>query len=53
MRNVAHDYAGLRRRVGESFQRLKTVAKAVSVAALYGALWGATSLGVALWAARD
>jgi len=48
---VGHAILAQRRVYAESW--LKTVAKAVSVAALYGALWGATSLGVALWAARD
>ena len=48
---VSHAVVAQRRVYAESWP--KTVVKAVCVAALYGALWGATSFGVALWVARD
>lgn len=47
---VAHAIAAQRNIYGDSWP--KTVAKAVSVAAVYAALWSATSFGVALFAAR-
>lgn len=47
---VAHAIAAQRNIYGDSWP--KTVAKAVAVAAVYGALWSATSFGVALFAAR-
>jgi hypothetical protein len=48
---VTHAVLAQRRVYAESWP--KTVVKAVCVAALYGALWGATSFGVVLWVARD
>jgi hypothetical protein len=47
---VAHAIAAQRHVYGDSWA--KTVVKAVSVAAVYGALWGVTSFGAALLAAR-
>ena len=47
---VAHAIAAQRNIYGDSWP--KTVAKAVSVAAVYGVLWSATSFGVALFVAR-
>lgn len=48
---LAHTLIALRRVYGGSW--VATVVKTVCVAALYAVLWGATSFGVALWAAAS
>jgi len=47
---VAHAVAAQRRIYGEPW--LKTLLKAVAVAGVYGVLWGASSFGASLMAAR-